>query len=460
MAAWLLDRGGRVVTAGLIAAAIGFVSAYDPVLALIALASGVLALLVLLAPQAVLLVLLAALPWEGALGYPSDTLSVVKLLGMLMLVAYLFRVFQGEGHLRAPPIAYAAGLFGLLITLSFVVSPDPGAGSGTLLRFYLFLGFFFLMVQLVDDEAGVLRVLRVTALSVTVASMVGLVSFLQGHVDRVEGPIHDPNDFAYLMATTLPILAYLIIADRRGRAVWLACFPLVLAAMLATLSRGAITAVGALLVWALVARRIKLGGLIMSTAALATVLIAGLLLFSPLIHERLETKGEIAAQNVASREALWRGAIMMSMDHPVTGVGPGRFGIESTDYVRDNPIVLSDPVTHETYLQILAESGPFALAAFLAFLGGSWISLSRYRKRCEAVVNVDGMRLATAVQAGLVVAMVGALFLSEQLAPPLWLLGALAAIITGAVAERQLPVLRTSASRRLERHPDLTQPHW
>ena len=190
------------------------------------------------------------------------------------------------------------------------------------------------------------------------------------------------------------------------------------------------------------------------------MLIAGLLLFSPLIHERLETKGEIAAQNVASREALWRGAIMMSMDHPVTGVGPGRFGIESTDYVRDNPIVLSDPVTHETYLQILAESGPFALAAFLAFLGGSWISLSRYRKRCEAVVNVDGMRLATAVQAGLVVAMVGALFLSEQLAPPLWLLGALAAIITGAIAERQLPVLRTSASRRLERHPDLTQPHW
>lgn len=459
MAAWLLDRSGRVVTAGLIAAAIGFVSAYDPVLALIALAIAVLALLVLLAPQAVLLVLLAALPWEGVLGYPSDTLSVVKLLGTLLLVAYLFKVFQGEQHLRAPPITYAAGLFGLLITLSFIVSPDPGAGSGTLLRYYLFLGFFFLMVQLVDDEAGVLRVLRVTAFSVTVAAMVGLISFLQGDVERVRGPIHDPNDFAYLMATTLPLLAYLIVADRRGRPVWLACFPVVLAGTLATLSRGAIVAVGALLVWALVTRRIKLGGLIMSTAALATVLIAGLLLFSPLINERLEAKGNIAAQNVASREALWRGAIAMSMDHPVTGVGPGRFGVESTDYVRDNPIVLSDPVTHETYLQILAESGPFALAAFLAFLGGSWISLSRYRKGCEAVLNVAGMRLATAVQAGLVVAMVGGLFLSEQLAIPLWLLGALAAIITGPVAERQLPVLRTAASRRVEGHPEPAQPH-
>jgi putative inorganic carbon (hco3(-)) transporter len=299
----------------------------------------------------------------------------------------------------------------------------------------------------------------VTAFSVTVASIVGLISFLQGDVDRVRGPIHDPNDFAYLMATTLPILAYLIFADRRWRAAWLACFPVVLAAMLATLSRGAITAVGALLVWALVTGRIKLGGLIMSTAALATVLIAGLLLFSPLINERLETKGNIAAQNVASREALWRGAIVMSMDHPVTGVGLGRFGTESTDYVRDNPIVLSDPVTHETYLQILAESGPLALAAFLAFLGGSWISLSRYRKRCEAVLNLAGMRLATAVQASLVVAMVGALFLSEQLATPLWLLGALAAIITGPVAARQLQSPRTGASRRVERHPALTPSH-
>ena len=459
MVVWLLDGHGRILTAATIAAAVGFVAAYDPVLGFIALAAAVLALLVLAAPQAVLLVLLAALPWEGVLGYPSDALSVVKLLGMLLLVAFLFKTLQGDHRLRAPPTTYAVGLLGLLVTLSFIVSPAPGAESGTLLRYYLFLGFFFLMVQLVQDEAGVLKVLRVTALSVTVASMVGLISFLQGHVDRVAGPIPDPNDFGYLMATTLPLLGYLIIADRRWRPVWAVSFPIVLAGTLATLSRGAIVAVGALLVWALLTRRIKLGGLILSTAALAAVLIAGLLLFSPLINERLESKSNIAAENVDSREALWRGAIAMSMDHPVTGVGPGRFGVESTDYVRDNPIVLSDPVAHNTYLQILAESGPFTLAAFLAFLGGSWISLSRYRKRCAAVPDVAGVRLATAVQAGLLVAIVGGVFLSENLANPLWLLGALAAIITGPVASRQLPVPQTTASRRPAGRPEFAQSH-
>jgi hypothetical protein len=44
------------------------------------------------------------------------------------------------------------------------------------------------------------------------------------------------------------------------------------------------------------------------------------------------------------------------------------------------------------------------------------------------------MRLATAVQAGLLVAFVGALFVSEQLASPFWLLGALAAVVPAAFA--------------------------
>src|SRR5215204_7786521 len=127
LAARTLDGSGRLLAAGLIAAVTGFVSAHDPVLGLIALATAVLALLVLGAPHAVLLVLLAALPWEGVLGYPSDTLSVVKLLGMLLLVAFLFKTLQGDHRLRAPPTTYAVGLLGLLVTLSFIVSPAPGA---------------------------------------------------------------------------------------------------------------------------------------------------------------------------------------------------------------------------------------------------------------------------------------------------------------------------------------------
>jgi putative inorganic carbon (HCO3(-)) transporter len=437
LVAWLFDGRGLVVTAGMIGAAIGLLSARDPVLALAALAATVLGLLVLVAAEAVLLVLLAALPWEAVLHYPTPTVSAVKLLGALLMASFLIKVLAQRQRLRFPQISYAVGAFVLLVTVSLIFSPDPGGGGGTLLRYYLFAGFFFLMIQLVHDMAGVMRVLRVISLSVTAAAIWGLVLFFQGST-RAAGPISDPNDFAYLMATVLPLVVYLIVTDRRWRPVWAACFPIILAAMLATLSRGGVVAIGALLVWALVTGRIKVGGLLMSTAALVVVVGVGLLLWSPVINERLQEKGKIADANVASRDALWRGAIAMSMDHPLTGVGPGRFGVESTDYVRDNPIVLQDPVTHNSYLQILAESGPAALAAFLAFLAGSWVSLSRCHRKCEATENEAGMRLASAVQAALLVALVGALFISEQLASPFWLLGALAAIVPAAVGEHRI----------------------
>jgi O-antigen ligase len=458
LVAWLLGGRGLVLTAGVLGAAIGLLSARDPVLALAALTAAVLGLLVLVATEAVLLVLLAVLPWEAVLHYPTPTVSAVKVLGALLMASFLIKVLAQRQPLRVPQISYAVGAFVLLVTVSLIFSADPGGGGGTLLRYYLFAGFFFLMIQLVHDTAGVMRVLRVISLSVAAAAIWGLVLFFQGSTARVAGPISDPNDFAYLMATVLPLVVYLIVGDRRWRPVWAACFPVILAAMLATLSRGGVVAIGALLVWALLTGRIRVGGLLMSTTALVVVVGAGLLLWSPVINERLQEKGKIAGQNVASRDALWRGAIAMSMDHPLIGVGPGRFGVESANYVRDNPIVLQDPVTHNSYLQILAESGPAALAAFLAFLAASWVSVSRSYRRCKTSENQAGMRLATAVQAALLVAIVGAFFVSEQLASPFWLLGALAAIVPVAVGEQRARLAWSATTQPGRRPRGLLQP--
>ena len=73
-------------------------------------------------------------------------------------------------------------------------------------------------------------------------------------------------------------------------------------------------------------------------------------------------KGRIADKNVAAREALWTGAVRMAADRPFTGVGPGRFGIESPRYVRNNPIPLGEtPVVHNSYLHVLAEIGLLGL---------------------------------------------------------------------------------------------------
>ena len=132
-----------------------------------------------------------------------------------------------------------------------------------------------------------------------------------------------------------------------------------------------------------------------------------------------------------SRQAFWRAAIDLAAEHPLNGAGPARFGPENGGYIAGDPSLIKDPVAHNSYLEILSENGIFALAAFLVYLAGSWSMLARAYAASRAEGDEDGARLATALQASLVVAITSGFFLSEQLAVPFWLFGALAAVVGG-----------------------------
>jgi len=457
LASALAQRVAIAVPAALLALGIAYSSAQSPLATAAGLAAVLLAVAIVSQPLALLLLLVAALPWEGLLGFPTETVTVAKLLGLLVFVSVAISVVSGERRLRAPSTGVAVTILALAVGISLTLSPDPAAGVAKTLSYLLFIAFFFAVVQLVDDRRDLVRILRVITLSVTAAGCWGLAAFLSGEEARAAGPIEDPNDFGYLMAATLPMALYLAVGRTPDRWLWRACVPILLAAMLATFSRGVLVALAAAAVWAIATRRIRLGGLAATGAAIVAVLAAGLLLFGSLIGERVEQKESIASENVSSRQALWRGAVAMTADRPLVGVGPGRFGVESVDYVRDDPIALRDPVVHNSYLEILAETGPVALAAFVAFIAGTWLSLSRLGRGRRAAGDVDGRKLVTALQASLLIAIVGALFLSQQLAAPFWLVGALAGAAPWALAgAADRPAGRASpagAGRRAEPGP-------
>ena len=52
--------------------------------------------------HAVLLLLVAILPWEEMLLYPSETVSLVKIVGLLLMIAYLFRALGTREQLVLP----------------------------------------------------------------------------------------------------------------------------------------------------------------------------------------------------------------------------------------------------------------------------------------------------------------------------------------------------------------------
>ncbi len=228
---------------------IGLLVAWKP-LAVVALIVAIVGIVIVVTrAELVLLVMIAALPWENKLHYPSATLSIVKGIGALVLFAYLLRLIgDRRTRIQLPPLLGIVALFGLWVGLSMVVAPEPAQSVQEMVRWVLFFAFFFLIIQLIDGRAEIRRALRWFTASVSAAALYGLWQFVVMHSSyRVEGPLEDPNDFAYLLACTLPIAAYLMSADRRRRLLWGAAFVVIAAAMLATFSRGALVGLGAVL---------------------------------------------------------------------------------------------------------------------------------------------------------------------------------------------------------------------
>jgi O-antigen ligase len=160
-------------------------------------------------------------------------------------------------------------------------------------------------------------------------------------------------------------------------------------------------------------------------------------LWKPLLDVALHQKEHIAQNNTESREALWAAAVKLAERHPLTGVGPGLYPKESLPLLRNDPIDLakvsvSKSVTHNSYLEILSENGIPALLLFIAYLATVWALLRGVQRRAR---DVDERRLATALQASLVIAIVAGMFLSEELSAPFWLLGGLAAVLARDVAQ-------------------------
>jgi putative inorganic carbon (HCO3(-)) transporter len=441
-----------ICVAGLI---LGSIVARVPLAGIALIGVGVGAAVVLTRPDLVLLAMIAALPWENMLHYPSAQLSTVKGIGAAVFLAYAVRLFgDRKAVVRMPPLlAIVAGL-GLWVGMTMALSTDPSGGTHKLIRWALFLAFFFLVVQLVDGRPEIDRVLRVFALSAGAAGAYTLWLFIGGqHGYRAAGPLEDPNDLAYLIGCTLPIMAYLFKAEPRRRLLWGACFILGTGAMLSTFSRGALVGIGALLVWGIVTRRIPFRAIL--AGVLTGLILVGLAftVWKPFFDEALHQKEHIADHNIESRESRWAAAVQLGGESPVIGVGTGLYPIKAMPILRDNTgtlpeVTVPQTVAHNTYLEIFAENGLPGLALFVAYLAVTWMLLRRSRRMAVALGDERVGWLVTALQSSLLIAIVAGTFLSEELTAPYWLLGGLAVVLahsfemapaTEVIEPRQLP---------------------
>jgi putative inorganic carbon (HCO3(-)) transporter len=409
---------------GAVAVGIAFVASRWPLIALGAAVAVVAVAIVLQQLTAAVALLAASFFFTNYLSKGAGVLTVDKAIGGLAVAAWLLDWALGRRDLVTVRHLWIIGGMIVWIGVSLTVARNESDALTTALRYLLFFILFFLVVQTIQGDRRRAEIL-VTAvvLAATVAAIIGLAAFLTHKVTRANGPLQDPNDFGFLLGTTVPLALFRLKWSRSTAAKVAFGLQLVVifAAILATFSRSTLLGLTVAGLWAVITRRLMLRwGL---TILLSIAVIAGIgFLYKPqVVLNAFDQKTFIADTNVSTRFFLWNIAVKEFASAPLTGVGPGNYQVRLQEFGSSPPNAnLGTLTTHNAYLNVLAETGAPGLLLFLGFLVYSWVYL---RRRFPDDPRTDALQ--GSIAAGFIVAVVGAMFLTEQFYPPFWFLSAI-----------------------------------
>ncbi len=263
---------------------------------------------------------------------------------------------------------------------------------------------------------------------------------------RLSGPIGDPNYFAQILLTLVPVGLLRIWGERTVflRLLAAGATGVIVFALTLTFSRGAGVAFVVVLAMMTVFRYIRLYQLVTIVGGIVL-----LLSFVPAYKERVATLTSVvgatdtsdsagADQSVQSRSTEMRAAGLVFFDHPLLGVGPGSFPLYYQEYARRVGLEIHETArsgrrageearreSHSTILSIAADLGVAGLLSFLAIVGVTFRRLNRARKRW-LTVHPEAANLATTLMLAMAAYLTCGLFLTLAFERYFWLIVALA----------------------------------
>jgi putative inorganic carbon (HCO3(-)) transporter len=405
---------------GALAAPLALVAAEDPGRLLFGVAALAVIAVCLARVQIALLLLVAAAPLEDAFQLSGNPqLTVTKVAGALCFTSFALYALTSGRRLFFDRTHSVVLLILALAMVSTLQATEFGAAKATTVRYASFAALYIVVSQFIGDHRLQRRVAWVLSLGGGAAGLIALNQFLSGESTQARLPYGDPNDLAYLLATTLPLTLWLL-RERRTRPVVVLLVAAMSATIVLSFSRGALVGLAAAAIWHVLTERrgqLLLGGVI----AVAVVSTALLVRTNPQqVETGFKAKQKVATANVETRLDAWRAAARLSTEHPV-GIGPGNFRFHYLQETGRPPGTSNIGVVHDAYLDVAAELGLLGMVLLVLYLGAAFVRASVARRRGGGPPG-----LATAVRTALVVACVSALFLSEQYYAPFWLLGALA----------------------------------
>jgi O-antigen ligase len=336
----------------------------------------------------------------ASLGVVQFNLLTAQVLFGLSALAWIWLLARRAARPAWPSFFVPLLVYALLTLVSAAFSIDPFASVKDSRQLLLFL-----MVPLTAHYARGMRAMRTLDVIIAVGAagaLVGIVQWAMLGYDsldrRPEGPLsHYMTYSGVLMLVTCAAVARLVFHQREW--IWPAiAVPALLVALRSTLTRNAWLG-GAAGVTALLALRNWKLALLAPAAAVALLFLA-----PGDIRTRAMSIVDPSDPSNRDRVTMAQVGIGMVRDHPVWGVGPE---MVSKEYVRYRPAEFVNPVNphlHNVPLQIAAERGLIALAAWLWFVAAALVDAFTRVRRGEAPA------LSAAALAALVAMLVAGMF--------------------------------------------------
>jgi len=450
-----------------LSAGVGAIGGNNPVLAVASVGALLLAVSMAIRPDVAAFVVVGVLYSNAAViavqfhGVPAFAAVAVPLL-LIVPVGY-------ELVVRRRPVVITSAfplmiVFFLVQILGTIFADDVASAYDELVTFVVEgIGLYFLIINTIRSIDTLRWVVWVL---LAVGTFLGLLSFYQDATKtydnnyggfaqmsdalistgsaasgadaqpRLAGPIGEKNRYAQVMLMLVPLGLFWAVSARRRLPKILAIGAAGAASLgvALTFSRGA--AVGFALVLLVM---IALGYIRPIQVFLVGLAVALLMVAVPTYGNRLGSlvdltslvSGDSSSGSpdgaVLSRATEGIAALLVFADHPLIGVGPGRFPAYYRLYADDVGIrVLNqDRQAHDLYLHIAAETGILGLVAFLGILGLTLRDLIRVRKRWLKL-RPDVAAMATGLGLAVVTYMTTGLFLHLSYARYFWLVLAVA----------------------------------
>ena len=415
---------GALGLAGLAAVLAAGAVAKPGVTLLVAAGAVALVFLITRIDLAILLVVATA-PLEGQFGSGSGPLSVTKVAGYICIAAFLYVLVKE----RRPLVfergqALVLGILAIALASTAWAADQTSAAVTTTSRYAGFAVIYVIITQFGQDRVLQRRIAWTLAITCTIAAALGLYYYLYGDAQLATLPHAQQNDFAFILATSLPLMFFLLGRTRVLRPALLAAIALVSAAILLSLSRGAFIglAAGFILFVLTDRRRLQVTVTAGVLAAIGTLLVIH---SNPQrFHEAVSLKQNVAQQNVSTRFGAWGAAGRLASDHPLLGVGPGNFQFHYNQLTGQPLGTFTLTVAHNALLDIGAELGVVAMSLLALYLVLAFVRLTSALKH-----GYGDESFVRTLRISLTIAIVSAMFLSEQYFLPFWLIGGLAAAI-------------------------------